>query len=409
MINCYEILGVKENATSEEIKKAFRTLSKKYHPDNFINADDLTKKKAEAKFKQILEAYTKIKNGQSFMGNESASTTYKSKNDFYDYYNKVFNGYYEYFYGEKQENEQAFDDFQRIYSKLKKELNEIGLQFGKGIERFINIKNRGVISKEEFENVKNQIEYRINFQKLKKYYLDKKQEAFSIGITLTAGDMLLSNEKGKKFNLSKIKSQIDREFKEILLKIKHLEEIKSFKIYLKAVEIILKRYEVSSEDLDTINLDSLDYISMLSIQRKLNNKILNLVITSKERYIQVLNNANKKYKALKMNLNDLSESELNLIIKIILDLDTNSNVYDRFKSKLGLNKMIEEQLNQYRMKVKEILDEIKELCENNAIQLNLNTMLTFHNLDYYLSYEELQIIKETIIHEYSETEESIKK
>ncbi len=47
----YEILGVTRNATDEEIKKAFRKLAFKYHPDR--NRDD----GAEAKFKEINEAY----------------------------------------------------------------------------------------------------------------------------------------------------------------------------------------------------------------------------------------------------------------------------------------------------------------------------------------------------------------
>ena len=50
--NYYDILGVSENATEEEIKKAFRTLAKKYHPDR--NKGDKT---AEDKFKEISEAY----------------------------------------------------------------------------------------------------------------------------------------------------------------------------------------------------------------------------------------------------------------------------------------------------------------------------------------------------------------
>ena len=48
----YEVLGVSKNATADEIKKAYRTLGKKYHPD--ANPGD---KQAEEKFKEVGEAY----------------------------------------------------------------------------------------------------------------------------------------------------------------------------------------------------------------------------------------------------------------------------------------------------------------------------------------------------------------
>src|SRR5438445_12331928 len=47
----YGVLGVKKNASAEEIRKAFRKLARKYHPD--VNPGD---KKAEEKFKELSEA-----------------------------------------------------------------------------------------------------------------------------------------------------------------------------------------------------------------------------------------------------------------------------------------------------------------------------------------------------------------
>ena len=48
----YEVLGVSKTATDDELKHAYRTLAKKYHPD--LHPDD---KEAEAKFKEVNEAY----------------------------------------------------------------------------------------------------------------------------------------------------------------------------------------------------------------------------------------------------------------------------------------------------------------------------------------------------------------
>jgi len=55
----YEILGVSRDADQDEIKRAFRNLAKKYHPD--ANPDDPT---AEAKFKEINEAYEVLSDPQ---------------------------------------------------------------------------------------------------------------------------------------------------------------------------------------------------------------------------------------------------------------------------------------------------------------------------------------------------------
>lgn len=57
-MNPYDILGVSPAATDEEIKKAYRALSRKYHPD--ANVGKPGEKAAEEKFKQIQQAYTQI-------------------------------------------------------------------------------------------------------------------------------------------------------------------------------------------------------------------------------------------------------------------------------------------------------------------------------------------------------------
>ena len=90
----YNILGVNENATQEEIKKAYRVLSLKHHPDKNKNEID-----SSAKFQKISEAYETI-------GNPEKRSEYDNRNK-----NPFFNGH-----GPGQEMNMPFDNMDDIFN-----------------------------------------------------------------------------------------------------------------------------------------------------------------------------------------------------------------------------------------------------------------------------------------------------
>ena len=76
----YKVLGVSSNATDEEIKKAYRDLARKYHPDKYRDSDlaDL----ASEKMKEINAAYDEILRQRA----EGGPTKGESTNSEYQYY-----------------------------------------------------------------------------------------------------------------------------------------------------------------------------------------------------------------------------------------------------------------------------------------------------------------------------------
>jgi DnaJ like chaperone protein len=63
----YKILEVEPASTNEEVKKAYRRMAMKYHPDKVGHLGDEFRKTADEKFKKVNEAYEKIKKERSMI------------------------------------------------------------------------------------------------------------------------------------------------------------------------------------------------------------------------------------------------------------------------------------------------------------------------------------------------------
>jgi molecular chaperone DnaJ len=98
----YEILGVKKDASTQEIKRAFKKLARKYHPD--VNKDN--QKEAEKKFKEISEAYEVLadpekrsnydrfgKEGVHFQGRNFTWQDFTHQDDLRDIFGDLFEGF----------------------------------------------------------------------------------------------------------------------------------------------------------------------------------------------------------------------------------------------------------------------------------------------------------------------------
>jgi len=73
----YDVLGLARTATDDEIKKAYRTLARKYHPD--VNPGDKT---AEEKFKELNEAYAVLSDPEKRKRYDQLGANWKTGSDF---------------------------------------------------------------------------------------------------------------------------------------------------------------------------------------------------------------------------------------------------------------------------------------------------------------------------------------
>ena len=141
-MNFYQILGVSENATEKEIKKSYKALVKKYHPDVFQG----DKKLAEKKIKELNEAYEILSNPEfrnkynlslhsdpaieiSLDDSDTMSGTddFKEYGDWYkkDLYQKAREKYTTHFYGISRED--LKNEKQNSYSNYKESNRKINI------------------------------------------------------------------------------------------------------------------------------------------------------------------------------------------------------------------------------------------------------------------------------------------
>ena len=110
MTDYYAVLGLKKGASVEEVKKAYKTLAKKYHPD--VSKEE----GAEKKFKEVLEAYQVLSDSEKKQNYDNYGDSYKN----FQGYSQGFGGF-----GQGQRMDFDFEDIFNQFSGMNFDFGDI--------------------------------------------------------------------------------------------------------------------------------------------------------------------------------------------------------------------------------------------------------------------------------------------
>lgn len=86
----YQVLELQNNASDEEVKKAYKKMAVKHHPDKHANGSEQEKKEAEEKFKTIAEAYDILTNKDKHMPSFAQGNFRRGSIDPHEIFNQLF-------------------------------------------------------------------------------------------------------------------------------------------------------------------------------------------------------------------------------------------------------------------------------------------------------------------------------
>ena len=86
----YQVLELQNNASDEEVKKAYKKMAVKYHPDKHTSSSEQEKKEAEEKFKTIAEAYDILTNKDKHIPSFIQGNFRRGSIDPHEIFNQLF-------------------------------------------------------------------------------------------------------------------------------------------------------------------------------------------------------------------------------------------------------------------------------------------------------------------------------